>query len=344
MNQKNEKEKMIDDILRYFNIDSPNKVKPTNPWGNYISKINMLFKNRISTLRMIEINSQHWKIAGIPNQREYIRGTGQTIHYLIDGLYFFGFIKSRRYNENMLLEGIELPEIIHNQDFDAYLASATTKSNIYNNFEKDIEWFQKRICSAVSMYLTKNNIRDKKYSSILAIYNEQYDSKFRGIIDKISLLMSNDNYVKIPQGIKEKIKQTYTSKGIEELELDKDFINLRSKFREKLKAIVEKTYNGLRNENELLIDYKKCEAAHIIPVYKLIEENEMDDIINPDNGIFIDPNMHTMYDASDTKVIFKNETGEFIDKDNNVIGVIKINSKERIDFLNKRNDWIKEQK
>lgn len=97
---------------------------------------------------------------------------------------------------------------------------------------------------------------------------------------------------------------------------------------------------GYKNMNNSLKDFPHLEAAHLISVHVLVDNNKLDDITNPLNGLLIDPNLHKIIDISEDKDVKSRptidlKTGEIVYKEKIIANIDPDYLIERKEYLNK---------
>lgn len=169
-----------------------------------------------------------------------------------------------------------------------------------NEIEKRIESFW-----VVAKNIYKNKIKNIKY------VNEELIRELKKYkIDK-SLTKEEINKQEII------IKLRY--------EFKKRIDNQRKWYRKKIKK---------RKNTYINFEFPSPERSHILPVYFLYKNNRLTEIANPNNGLFLDPNTHRLFDQ---KYLKFNSNYDFVWVDTNIIYRRldkKILTPERKEYIN----------
>ena len=187
-----------------------------------------------------------------------------------------------------------------------------TKKLLKDNLEKEIE-----IYNLFLNYLKNINVTKKKF-------------------DNFKLLIQNISIKNLTEFVNQQ-KITSIKNNSYIFEQNKDVKKLRNKFVNNLNEEFDyfKTKNIIRKYAKTFDSNNKMnfvDNAHIVPVWYLIKNKRYNDIVNPNNGLILDPNTHRIFDkdkdveiSKDYSIIFNNHISFNINK-------IFLND-ERIKFL-----------
>lgn len=350
--------------------------KPVSILGGYIQKLENAFacKSNLIKFKMEENNMLSSNL--IPGIK-YKRGSSNTYHYIQSALWMFGIIENRKYSEEkMFLEGWTLKGVASHENFESYLMEngdishlksglvdkiiytsiihflmdEETKSEIIENSKSKISHQIISRYSSMFDYIYMLTFKDKtpfhKQKLIHFVQNKKQIIKTRKQIKTpneikrvISKHQKEHNEALSVEWSKE--KQGEAHKKINENKL---IIKLRDIHREDIKNELN-TYKKAINVIDKYVSTFNIqkqvgpvqEAAHIMPVYKLVEKDRLGDIANHHNGLLLDPTTHRMFDKN--LLIFSEDNSKLISNkekiDFDYVFEIpkKLLTKERIDFI-----------
>ncbi|NQZ29225.1 MAG: HNH endonuclease [Mycoplasmatales bacterium] len=349
--------KKIKLVCDKFNIDFNNieRQKFSNPYGNFIAKIDILFKEYNQNILKAKINENHFVFEYFPNQ--YKIGKNQTWHYIYNGLFFLGLIKDRNYEDDKITSGLHIPEITQFNSLKEYINSSVANDNISRNFKQDPEWFKKLIVGSIYSYSIKKKINSSIFHQehILKFKEKRYTSKYENMFETLYNIVTN-NILLIDENDKKKLNkfaERLTTKSRKEIkkalseksEETRTIERLRRQFSKDLEQefkSYEKLMLNVIDEYaktfDINIKMTKTDKAHIIPVWYLVKQKRWDDIANPNNGLILDPNTHRLFDKDKNTTIKDNKIynnyHEFIIND-------KFLNPERQQFID---EWIEKWK
>ena len=247
-------------------------------------------------------------------------------------------------NAKSALKMFGLIDSKHNtkKDSSKWYIPAIKDNNVETHLQKNSSWylgktgdkpFKRRIYTAGILFISNSRniplslkkdvekLKTKKYKNInknfKGIFEMVYSSIFQEKIDndKHEVVKAYEEFWLIK-------KNKYISKA-------------RDDFRNNLISNV-----GYKNMNNSLKDFPHLEAAHLISVHVLVDNNKLDDITNPLNGLLIDPNLHKIIDISEDKDVKSRptidlKTGEIVYKEKIIANIDPDYLIERKEYLNK---------
>ena len=316
---------MAQKLLRKFDIDLfENDCRMVDIPGNYTKLIKEIFTNNKLDIKFNFINK---------NDKEYIEtnfhdivksGAGNTMRYVHSGLSLVNLINFKYNEKEMRTQGWYIPGIKYK----------TLENYLWNNpkwylDKKNNKSFRNRMYTATILFLS-NNLETMDYSSnnIQKFHNSfskitsNKKSNYHGMFESIYSGVFNAN---IPYSQNSKAKKNsfgyVNSKDLNELKksyesifkISKEIslnILVHHKYIKEIKNInkYRKIFrnslihmSGSKNMNYLISDFQYLEAAHLVSVKESIKDNDLKAIMNPLNGLLIDPNLHKIIDNSGNK-------------------------------------------
>ncbi|CAM9128912.1 HNH endonuclease [Mycoplasma todarodis] len=348
--------KKIKVICDFFNIkyNEIAHIKPGNPYGKFIEKIDILFKK--SNHKIIKAKMADGKFESDYFNHNYKIGRNQTWFYIYNGLFFLGLIKDRNYKNEKIAKGIEVLELTKYNSLKSYLKSNEAKDNILFNFKQESIWFKKIIIGSFFNFFIDTNTRTNwiKLDQLKKFKEKKYNTKYKGVFEHLYMVAKNTE-ISITENDKEKLEKfinnlaTKSKKEINEaLSKESDEVRiiegLRRKFSKDLKQEFEDYEKSMLNvideyakTFDTNIKMTKTDKAHIIPVWYLVQQKRWDDIANPNNGLILDPNTHRLFDKDKNTTLrgnkIYNDYHEFIIDE-------KFLNPERRAFIN---EWIEKE-
>ena len=330
----NTKLESLKKLLKYFDltIDDIENEKYNNGWTNWIPRIKILFKNQNKEIKAELKNgyfhSDHFKV------KIHKAVSGGAWHCTYHGLYFFGLMDNKK-NSNKNSIRIIIDDLERFNSFEEYLEYGA-KEKILNNFKNDELWFQKRIIGASIQYAIENNLDIISATGKVEFIQKEYSSKYKFYVDSLLLIFLGENeknnveissinenisneknnmdiknnndsewYHKAKNAIKEydkeEIIKKLKNKSDNEINQDECVKKLRKIFKDEINNEFNEfnKKSAIHNTFDSNLQFKFPEAAHIISVSQLINEKRLEEIANPNNGLLLDPNTHTLLDRDD---------------------------------------------